>query len=357
MKVAGTVAGIVAAVLCAALTPVVGRLCHRWRLFDLPGPLKIHSQPIPRLGGIAVVMAILSASCVAGLQPALHAWGFFAAMALIWAVGLADDLRSLSPFHRFAAQAAAGVLLWRGGWHVPALAKMPGNEMLSLAAVCFFVAALVNSFNFLDGTDGLAAGVAGVIAGAYVAFPGAAGNPFAAAVAWSVLGACAGFLLFNFPPAKIFLGDSGSGALGFSVAFLGLDFYRSTSAIGTRWFFPFFVAGLPLLDALLAVIRRLRSRRSPFYGDRQHFYDLLLARGWSPRRVALVCYAITVALAVSGWLSTRGGTAWFFVTLTLSLGALLGAAIRLGALRGTPAIPRRAAHRRSIGRKDAGSLA
>lgn len=204
----------------------------------------------------------------------------------------------------------------------------------------------------------MAAGVAGVIAGAYVALPGAVGDPFVLAVAWSVVGTCVGFLLFNFPPATIFLGDNGSNFLGFGIAFLGLDFYRSSTAIGApRYFFPVLVAALPLLDAALAVIRRLRNLRSPFYGDRFHIYDLLLARGWSSRRVALACYGITFALAVGGWLGMRGGVTRSLVILAVSMCALLVGAIRLGALRRSLAVRRRSMRARSIGKKQAGSPA
>jgi UDP-GlcNAc:undecaprenyl-phosphate GlcNAc-1-phosphate transferase len=357
MSAVGPIAGSVAFVLCMILVPIAMRLCHRWRLLDPPGPLKIHSQPIPRLGGVAIVIAIFSTSCFEGFRSALPTWPFFAAMALIWAVGLADDVRNLSPLSRLAAQVAAAIVLWSGGWHLPALVNTPVGEAFNLGATCVFVVALVNALNLLDGSDGLAAGVAAIIAAAYAAFPGAVRDPFAVSVAWSFLGACAGFLLFNFPPARIFLGDSGSTVLGFGVAFLGLDFYRSNSAIGTQWFFPFFVAGLPLLDALLAVIRRLRSRGSPVYGDRAHIYDLVMARGWSPRRVALVCYAITFVLAADGWLGVRGGLVRFVVVSALTLGALLAAATHLGALRTTSPNQRSAARTHRVGEKDAGSLA
>jgi UDP-GlcNAc:undecaprenyl-phosphate GlcNAc-1-phosphate transferase len=104
----------------------------------------------------------------------------------------------------------------------------------------------------------------------------------------------------NFPPAKIFMGDSGSTALGLCIAFLSLDFYRSNPAAKFSPIFPILVGSVPLLDLILAVLRRLRARVSPFRGDRRHFYDLLLARGWSPEKVALASYAATAALALIG---------------------------------------------------------
>jgi UDP-N-acetylmuramyl pentapeptide phosphotransferase/UDP-N-acetylglucosamine-1-phosphate transferase len=223
-------------------------------------------------------------------------WSFLAALLLTWVVGLIDDLRGLSPLLRLTAQAAAGGILWTSGWRVPFFESgVPG-----FVAECVFVALFINAFNFLDGADGLAAGVAGIIAIAYIALPQASHSINGAALAWSLLGACAGFLVDNFPPAKIFMGDSGSTALGMSVAFLSLDFYRSNPGAKFGPVFPILVGLLPLLDLAFAVLRRLRARVSPFRGDRRHFYDLLLARGWSPRSVVLASCAATAVLALIG---------------------------------------------------------
>jgi len=188
------------------------------------------------------------------------------------------------------------------------------------------------SHNFLDGADGLASGVAGIIGVTYALLPWPVGDRLAPAVAWTLAGACAGFLLSNFPPANIFLGDSGSTVLGLCVAFLTLSFYRSAVATGPRLLFPFVVAGLPLLDVALAVIRRMRGRASPFFGDRRHIYDLLAARGASARMVALVCYVGTALLGLIGFVGVRAKPVYFFI-LASGGGALLVTAIRMGALR------------------------
>jgi UDP-GlcNAc:undecaprenyl-phosphate/decaprenyl-phosphate GlcNAc-1-phosphate transferase len=204
------------------------------------------------------------------------------------------------------------------------------------------ITARVFAFNFLDGADGLAAGVTGVIALAYIIFPGTALGVVGYAVAWSLLAACCGFLLFNFPPAKIFMGDSGSEVLGFSVAFLGLDFItaKAPNAAATALLFPLLVAALPLADAFFAILRRLDSGRSPLLGDRRHFYDLLLERGWPARRVAIACYLLTALLAGLAWLATQGN---FKQTLLIGIAAavaLLCGAIWLGSLRPRVAAPR-----------------
>ena len=182
--------------------------------------------------------------------------------------------------------------------------------------------------------DGLAAAVVGIIAAAYLALPGIPANPFAFSVAWSVAAASAGFVMANFPPAQIFMGDAGSTALGFVIAFLGLDFYRSYPVTRSALFFPLLTAVLPLLDAAFAIVRRLRSRASPFYGDRRHLYDRMFARGWPPRRIALGSYAITATVAAIALLGVRRESSKFWIIAALSVAILIYAAVRLGSLRG-----------------------
>lgn len=175
--------------------------------------------------------------------------------------------------------------------------------------------------------------MAGIIGVTYALLPWPAGDRLAPAVAWALAGACAGFLFFNFPPAKIFLGDSGSTALGLAIAFLGLSFYHSPVATGPRLLFPWVVAGLPLFDAALAVIRRLRGHVSPFFGDRRHFYDLIEARGVSARKVALMCYAATALLGLIGVIGVRAKPVDFFFLASTGVVTLVVTAIRMGALR------------------------
>jgi len=143
------------------------------------------------------------------------------------------------------------------------------------------------------------------------------------------------FVVFNFRPAKIFMGDSGSTMLGLALAFLALDFCRSNGAAMPASTFPLFVAALPLVDAALAIIRRLRRRASPFTIDRRHLYDLLLARGWPPRRVALVWYSATLLFVASGWLALRGNSIRSTFPGIAAIALLLVIAVRLGCLRST----------------------
>jgi UDP-GlcNAc:undecaprenyl-phosphate/decaprenyl-phosphate GlcNAc-1-phosphate transferase len=335
MKVA---AGAISFLTTLILVPGVIRLCSRWRLYDSTGPLKIHSQPIPRLGGVAIVVGLAAGPLAVNYFLQTRAWPFWIALALIWTTGFLDDIRGVSPILRLVAQIGAGSLLWYGGWRLP----LSGVGTFGLVAVCFFVVLFSNASNFLDGSDGLCAGVAGVIALAYAALPGAVLGSVGFAVAWSLLGASAGFLVANFPPALIFMGDSGSTVLGFTVAFLALDFYRAnaTRLSPSIFFFPILLASIPLLDAVLVILRRLRNGQSVLKGDRLHFYDLLRASGWSSRRVALTCYWLTAVLCLVARLGLQSEITYVFSLYVLSVAALLLAAVRLGLLKSKDSPPR-----------------
>jgi UDP-GlcNAc:undecaprenyl-phosphate/decaprenyl-phosphate GlcNAc-1-phosphate transferase len=328
------IAGAISFALVLGVVPAVMRICAKFGLRDSPGPLKIHSRPTPRLGGIAILLAI-GGGIFLDARTSIDIY-FAAALGLIWAVGIVDDLRGLPPILRLCAQALGGVILWYGGWRVPML----NSGLLGLATLCLYVVMVVNAMNFIDGADGIAAGVTAVIAMGYIALPGGSLSQFGPLLAWSLLGACAGFLIANFPPASIFMGDSGSTLLGFCVAILGLDFWRTNGVAGSAQLFPLIAAGLPLLDALFAVLRRLRRHTSPLMGDRQHFYDLLGSRGLTARKVAFTCYAITLALVLIGLMILRANSTIALWSLSIAVVVLLMAALRLGSLGKNEASPR-----------------
>jgi UDP-GlcNAc:undecaprenyl-phosphate/decaprenyl-phosphate GlcNAc-1-phosphate transferase len=332
MTTHGYLVGVIAFLICAGFLPVIRYTALRLNVHDLPGHLKIHSVPIPRLGGIAIGIAIVTSLMFSPLRGSPHVAGICLALMVIWYVGLLDDLMNLSPMFRLVAQLFAGVLVSQTPWGL----KLVGIPIFDIVLTCLFVAVFVNAFNFLDGADGLAGGVAGFIALGYAALYSSPELAIGGLVAWILLGACLGFLAFNFPPAKIFMGDAGSTTLGFVVAFLALDFYRVHYHIGTRWLLPLVFAALPLLDFFLAVLRRLRRRVSPLSGDRQHFYDLLLERGWSAMQVAFGAYAVTAALLVVGWFCMDANWGVSLAVSLATVAALLVLAGRLGAFRWRP---------------------
>lgn len=316
--------------LCSALvfTPLVRRVCLALNLYDPPGALKIHSLPTPRLGGISLATALALGVCFTIQFPFRPLWPFFLAIAPIWFTGFLDDLYSLSLGVRLIAQIAGATILWHAGYRLP----LPGNIAFSYLATCVVVTIFVNAMNFLDGADGLAVGTAAMIATGYILSPAKTLSGMAFVVAWSLLGACLGFLVFNFPPATVFMGDSGSTLLGFSLAYLALDFYTNNVSAHSYAPFPILIAAVPLLDAVLSVARRLRNFRSPFFGDRGHFYDRMRARSWPPWSVALACYSLTALLVAAGLLSVNLRFAVQVLIAALCLGGLLAGALRLGVL-------------------------
>jgi UDP-GlcNAc:undecaprenyl-phosphate GlcNAc-1-phosphate transferase len=332
MTTHGYLVGVIAFLICAGFLPIIRYTALRLNVHDLPGHLKIHSVPIPRLGGIAIGVATVTSLMFSPFRASSHVAGICLALMVIWYVGLLDDLMNLSPAFRLVAQLFAGVLVSQTPWGL----KLTGIPVFDIVLTCLFVAVFVNAFNFLDGADGLAGGVAGFIALGYAALYSSPVLAIGGLVAWILLGACLGFLAFNFPPAKIFMGDSGSTTLGFVVAFLALDFYRVHYHIGTRWLLPLVFAALPLLDFFLAVLRRIRRRVSPLSGDRRHFYDLLLERGWSSMQVAFGAYAVTGALLLVGWLCMDADWKISLAVSILTVVTLLLLAARLGAFRWSP---------------------
>ena len=322
------IAAAVAFGVCVITLPVIRTLASRSQLFDSSGPLKIHTRPIPRLGGIAIALGLLMALVTArhGGKPSL---AFVVAFLLLWITGLIDDVWSLPPGVRLAAQLGSALVLCLSVGAAP----LYGPKALSLAVGILFVVILVNAFNFLDGADGVAASVGLVIALGYIVTGATRTNSSGNLLAWILSGCCLGFLLFNFPPATIFMGDSGSTALGFVIAFMSLEFCSRQPGSGRNLIVPLVFAGLPLLDFFLAVLRRWRKGASPFLGDRQHFYDLLLQRGWSPREVALCCCGSTALLVGAGWVCMRGEGILALAAAPLVVGCLLVTSIQLGSLR------------------------
>ena len=279
---------------CVTL-PIILKFARRHQIYDPYGPLKIHTVPTPRLGGVAIFAGLVAGTLVSARRADSEA--IYLSLWAVWLAGLLDDVFGLSPLPRLIIQAAAAVPIWLAGWSVPA-----GPPYLSLLFTILFMVCFINALNLLDGADGLAAGVAGIIALAFILLSSSGTTPWSVVVEVSLLGSCIGFLLFNFPPARIFMGDSGSTVLGFVLGLMSLSFYRHRPPGHASVLAPLLFSGVPLLDAAFAVVRRLARGISPFQGDREHSYDLLLKRGWSARKVAFASYAATIVLVILGFL-------------------------------------------------------
>lgn len=319
---AGVVAGGVAFLVAGALVPLLVRFAVGRSLLDVPNLRSSHEVPTPRLGGVAIFLGVLAG--VPLLRPD-GALPLLAAAALVWAVGLVDDLSSLHFGAKAAAQtlAAAGLLLF---YPPTLLSAAPGVLAIVIFAIgVFWIVALSNAFNFMDGIDGFTGGVALVNALFLMPLVGAAGGFLPA-----LIGATAGFLIWNIHPASIFIGDSGAYFLGFSMAAAAL---YAPALSGREWtplgFLACVVVFTPyLFDTGYTLIRRLRggAGKNIFLAHREHIYQRITPTTGMHRRTSNLYYGASVIAGFAALLVSGGGSlSMAGVALALVCCALLAA--------------------------------
>ncbi len=306
--------GAVALVVAALATPVCMRVARRLGIVDRPGPLKPQAAPVPYLGGLAVFAGIVVGGA-AGRPLLLVPPG------LAVVLGTLDDRHGLSPRARLAGELVVGAAV---AVIVPTHLGNPVGGLLVLAVTVL----LVNGVNLLDGLDALAGGVTAVAAGAFAVMLGGDGRDLALAMALALVG----FLLYNRPPARIYLGDGGAYLLGAGLAVLLAETWgRGVGA-------PVGVAGLvvvaiPVAEVAFAIVRRARAGTSVLAGDRGHPYDRLVARGWPRPSVSILYIGVELVLGAAAAATARDTMLFPAVVLAVvtALG-LTGAAALAGAL-------------------------
>jgi len=272
----------------------------------------LHKTPLPRLGGVSVFLSFLIAVAITALAslrfPALAA-GFpirsllvvLGPATLIFLLGLYDDIHSVGPYTKFAVQGVAATLLFAGGLRILDLPVLFGARHLGwyigLPITVLWVIGITNAFNLIDGLDGLAAGSA--LFSTFVVFVVAlsSGSSPVSLLTIALAGAILGFLRFNFNPATIFLGDSGSLFIGFMLSALALQGAEKAPTV-VAVAIPVVSFGLPILETLLSVLRRLISGQPLFRADREHIHHKLLQQGMSPRQVVIALYAVSALFAL-----------------------------------------------------------
>ena len=267
------------ALLCTVLTPAAMRFAVSRNFLDHPGGHKSHDTAVPYLGGIAIIGAFAAAVLVVSiLQPPHSGQGelllVLVASLLMAMVGLVDDLKHVSPLWRVVAEIAAAVLVWSLGSGV----TVTTVEALNLGLTILWFVGITNAFNLLDNMDGLAAGLAAISSLTIFAIAATNGQFLIAALAVGLAGCAAGFLRYNFHPARIYMGDGGALFIGFLVAYLGiklrLEGDRVVSAL-----VPVLACSMAVFDTTLVTISRLATGRSPFQGGRDHVSHRLVRLG------------------------------------------------------------------------------
>ena len=307
----------------------------------------LHRSPLPRLGGVAIfasfsvsiLVAVVLASRYSGIRGSLLPWKMLLTIlapgALVFLLGVYDDLHSVGPYWKFAVQAVAGSMLFFGGLRILDIPVLFGSHrlpwFLGLPMTILWVLAITNAFNLIDGMDGLAAGSA--LFSTLVAFVVAllGGNVLVTVMAIALAGAILGFLRFNFNPATIFLGDSGSLFIGFILSAVALaGALKAPTIVAVA--IPIVSFGLPILETSLSILRRLISGRPVFTADREHIHHKLLQRGLSHREAVIVLYAVSAMFALlSLFLLWPTGSSLGLVLAVLGVGIWIGVQ-RLGYL-------------------------
>jgi UDP-GlcNAc:undecaprenyl-phosphate/decaprenyl-phosphate GlcNAc-1-phosphate transferase len=288
-----------AALGAALLTPLVMQLAWRLGAVAQPRSDRWHQHPTALMGGIAIYLAsaaaaglVLPIALPAGREALSPCLALGAAATLLFALGLIDDRRGLGPGAKLAGQAAAACLLILTGVHVPCVT----SPWLAALLTILWVVGITNAINLLDNMDGVLAGVVAIAALVLAGLSGGSGA--VTVVALALAGACCGFLVYNFHPARIFMGDCGSLYLGFSISALSLMAGMRIESCGLGALVgPGAVLAIPIFDTALVIITRRRDGRPVMQGGRDHTSHRLVALGISERGVALVFYAFGAALA------------------------------------------------------------
>lgn len=352
---------------CASLvlTPLLRRFCERYRLVDEPrDDRRVHEKPVPRLGGVAIFVSLLIAVSVLPLlnnllthtlRPDLRGIVVFLVCGfLVLLLGVYDDLRGANARVKFAGLAGVAVLFYVLGGRIetlsiPFVGSVTLHPVIGFLVTLVWVVGIANAFNLIDGVDGLASGSALFSSMVLFSVSLIQGRPLVAVIALVLTGALAGFLRYNFNPASIFLGDSGSLFVGFTLAALAiLGSQKASTAVAVA--IPILAFGLPVVDTSVSIARRFLSGKPIFEGDREHIHHMLLERGWSQRRVALVLYGVSALFALLAMLFVNSGNGLTAVLLFV-VGVVV--VLALGRLRYHEVDELQASVRRNIGERRA----
>ncbi|HEV8516162.1 MAG TPA: MraY family glycosyltransferase [Candidatus Limnocylindrales bacterium] len=325
-------------VLSYLLTPLAGRLAERSGAIDSPDdPRRVHDRPVPRGGGLAIALAFLvgaiGASAVngaSGIVPRLHSiqpaelGALFVGVAVAAALGFIDDRRDIRARWQLVAQIGLALLAVVSGATIDFINNPFGSglirfdEPVAILVTVVWIVGMINSINFIDGLDGLSTGV-GLVAAVtlgVISLTSALNQPYVALLCLVLAAALAGFLPWNFHPARIFSGTAGVYALGYALAVL--------SILGTaKVALALLVLGVPILDTFWIIVRRLANRRSPFTPDRGHFHHRLLDLGLSHRQAVLLIYGLCGVLAMLSLVLTGRQQLSAFLAAILAFGVLL----------------------------------
>jgi UDP-GlcNAc:undecaprenyl-phosphate GlcNAc-1-phosphate transferase len=310
--------GVTAFLLCLVLTRICRDIFLRYRIVDHPdNERKLHLRPIPRIGGIPIMISYAGALLIMlffaphgaqlYIQHRTLLWSLLPATGVIFMTGLLDDLIELTPKQKLGGQFFAAILAVSLGARISMFNGHPASLWISVPVSLIWLIACTNAVNLIDGLDGLATGVGVFATVATLLAALVSGNLGLAAATVPLVGCLLAFLKYNFSPASIFLGDCGSLTIGFMLGCFGLIWSQRSGAI-LDMAGPLMVLALPLVDVGLSIGRRLLRGVPVFKGDRGHIHHMILARGFKPRTAALILYFVCFVAAFFGLLQSYSRT-------------------------------------------------
>lgn len=310
-----------ALVVAVGGTPLMRYLALRLGIIDQPNARKIHINPIPLLGGVAIYAAVVAALLLFGNRFRLRELlSILVGASLMSFLGLWDDRHSLSPFLKLIGQFLAASILVLSGVRISTFPWAAVNIIVTLG----WIVVITNSMNLLDNMDGLSGGIGAVAAIFFLLLAAMNRQYLVGALSAALVGACLGFLIYNFNPARIFMGDAGSLFLGFVLAAVGIKLRFPDGVKIVTWMVPVLIMGLPLFDTVLVIISRLRRGFNPLTTPgKDHISHRLVAMGYTRREAVLICYLICAGLGV---------LAIFVTQANITEGYIVGSAVGLGAL-------------------------
>jgi UDP-GlcNAc:undecaprenyl-phosphate/decaprenyl-phosphate GlcNAc-1-phosphate transferase len=323
----------VAFVIVMLLTPAVGGMARMLGAVDRPDARRLNRRPIPRLGGLAIFLGILVPS-LAFLDLSSESRGVLLGAAIATVVGAVDDFRGLSPPAKLGGQFVAAAVpaafgVWIDHFTFPFLGVIDLPAWVGVPISMLFIVAVMNMVNFLDGMDGLAAGVCAIAGVTYAVLALSLGKADPAILSAVVAGACLGFLRHNFFPARIFMGDSGALCLGFILASVSIQGLLKTASTVVL-LLPLLVLAVPIIDTSFVVARRVKQNRPIYAADRGHLHHRFLNIGFTQRRAAVTmwlwCASLAGAALATRFVPFREGGDWHpwqtLVVLAIGLFAL-----------------------------------
>jgi UDP-GlcNAc:undecaprenyl-phosphate/decaprenyl-phosphate GlcNAc-1-phosphate transferase len=325
----GTFMLIFASALVMAIggTPLVRRLALRLGIIDQPNARKVHIDPIPLLGGVAIYGSFIAAVILFGNRFRINELvSILVGASLVSFMGVWDDRRGMSPLLKLAGQFLAASILVATGVTVASFPWQP----LNLAITLLWVVTITNAMNLLDNMDGLSGGIGATAAIFFLLLAVMNSQYLVGALSAALVGACLGFLVYNFNPARIFMGDAGSLFLGFVLAGTAIKLRFPGQMQIVSWMVPVLILGLPLFDTGLVIVSRLRRGLNPLTTPgKDHLSHRLVALGHTPREAVLICYLVSAGLGVLAIFVTQASLVEGYVVGTAVAVAAAVALVRL----------------------------